>query len=320
MAAAEPGRIVEHRGRVMGSEFHLQARGVDPIALHMAEADLQRLESLWTRFSTDSDIGRLNAAHGIPVEVAPETIMLVTAMIDAWHRTDGRYDPSVLRALVGWGYGASRVDPSRSTVLPPPGSRPASFGEVRVDEARGTITLPLGMAIDAGGIGKGLAADMAVDGLLAAGAEGALAAVGGDLAMAGAGPLADGWLVEVERPNPEEGILCALTVSHGGVATSSTRSRRWEVAGSAQHHCIDPSTGAPSDTDLAAVTVFAPTGWEAEVHATAALIAGSAESIEHLRRHGLTGIATTVDGRILRTDDLRDLEMNASPEPARSSR
>ena len=58
------------------------------------------------------------------------------------------------------------------------------------------------------------------------------------------------------------------------MATSSTRSRRWIHDGAIRHHVIDPASGAMSDTDLAAVTVIARSGWLAEAHATAAILAG----------------------------------------------
>jgi thiamine biosynthesis lipoprotein len=70
------------------------------------------------------------------------------------------------------------------------------------------------------------------------------------------------------------------------------------------HHLLDPRTGLVAATDLAAVTVVAPTGWQAEVHATAAILAGSAGALDHLHRHHLSGLVTLTDGEILATADL----------------
>ena len=122
--------------------------------------------------------------------------------------------------------------------------------------------------------------------------------------MAGAPPEPTGWRVEVEHPDAAAGALCTLAVSGGGVATSSTRSRRWVAAGRSHHHLIDPATGAESTTDLASVTVFAQSGWLAEAHATAAILAGSEGVLDELERHRLTGIAVTHDGLLLATPDI----------------
>jgi thiamine biosynthesis lipoprotein len=166
-----------------------------------------------------------------------------------------------------------------------------SLDDMEIDPSTNTVVLPAGLALDPGGIGKGLAADLAVARLMTAGASGALVEIGGDLAMAGTAVDEAGWLVNVEWPDPADGVLCSVAIGWGGVATSSTRSRRWLVDGVERHHQIDPSTEHCSTTDLDAVTVIAPTGWLAEVHATAALSTGSAGAVGYLDGHGLSGIA-----------------------------
>jgi thiamine biosynthesis lipoprotein len=99
------------------------------------------------------------------------------------------------------------------------------------------------------------------------------------------------------------------------VATSSTRSRRWWHEGAEQHHVIDPWTGAPSTTDLWSVTVVARSGWLAEAHATAALLAGSDHVIDYLDSNMLSGVAVVDDGRVLATEDLSRLERSPSMAP-----
>ncbi|MEZ5264797.1 MAG: FAD:protein FMN transferase [Acidimicrobiales bacterium] len=128
-------------------------------------------------------------------------------------------------------------------------------------------------------------------------------------------PALDGGPDAVGGPGP--GVLVTLSVSGGGVATSSVRSRRWQVGDEQRHHVIDPRTGHPSDTDLAAVTVFARSGWQAEAHATAALLRGRDGALDHLHGHGLDGIAIDRDGRVLTTDALRHLDgLRPAPAPA----
>jgi len=162
------------------------------------------------------------------------------------------------------------------------------------------------VALDPGGIGKGLAADLAVGHLLSLGAAGALVSIGGDLAAQGDPPDEGGWIVAIEDPLAAPNIVCTLLVDGGGVATSSTRSRRWVRHGEECHHAIDPRHRAQSLTDLAAVTVIARSGWLAEAHATAALLAGSADVLDYLELNDLSGVATTWFGGVLATSDLAD--------------
>ncbi|MDO8390046.1 MAG: FAD:protein FMN transferase [Actinomycetota bacterium] len=291
----------------MACELHVMTVGAPEGAVAEAVALLDRLEGLWSRFLPSSDITRLNLADGFPTAVAPETFMLLQTMQEAHRLTAGAFDPSVLRALVAHGYGASRADAAQHTVLAESAAESSRFSDVDVDPLSELVTLPKGLAIDAGGIGKGLAADLAVVALLSRGAAGALVSIGGDLAMAGESPLSDGWVVEVEHADPAAGVLCRFAVSGGGVATSSTVSRRWTTDGAARHHVIDPATGRQSTTDLACVTVIGRSGWSAEAHATGALLTGSAGAIEYLLQHQASGVVQTTSGHVLLTPDLQGL-------------
>jgi thiamine biosynthesis lipoprotein len=189
----------------------------------------------------------------------------------------------------------------------------ASLHDLHLDPVANTVRVPPGLVIDPGGIGKGLAADLAVDRLLDEGVDGAMVEIGGDLATAGTPVDPAGWRVDVEHPDPDDGLLCRLAISGGGVATSSVSSRRWTRDGVERHHQIDPRTTTCSTTDLTAVTVIAPAGWLSEVHATAALSAGSAHVVAYLDGHGLSGIAvaTTPTGeRTWTTRDFDDVELD----------
>lgn len=294
----------------MASDVHIVVTDPEPGEIEDAQRFLERLEMLWSRFIRTSDITRLNACAGAPVEVAAETLTLIAAMVEACELTGGRYDPGILPTLISNGYATSRIDPSRTTMISDSTRwQPGSILGVAFDADRSCVALPAGCALDPGGIGKGLAADLSVARLLARGARGALVSIGGDLAMAGDAPQPDGWMLGVERADPADGLLCTLAVNGGGVATSSTISRRWELDGILRHHLIDPATGRQSTTDLAAVTVIADTGWAAEAYATAALLAGSDHVVDYLACRGLSGLAIVADGAVLVTDDIRALKL-----------
>jgi thiamine biosynthesis lipoprotein len=206
-------------------------------------------------------------------------------------------------------------DPTAASV----GTTAPTMAGIEIDATAGTITLPVGLAIDPGGIGKGLAADLAVEHLLALGASGALVSIGGDMMMRGTPPphIGDSWPIAIQHPLRPHTRVCTLAVNAGGVATSSTQSRRWVHDGEQRHHVIDPDRSWPSTTDLASVTVVARAGWLAEVHATAALLAGSHHAIGYLDANELSGVAVTTAGDVLATSDLDLLTDEFVPEGAR---
>jgi thiamine biosynthesis lipoprotein len=242
-----------------------------------AEELVAGYEARWSRFCRSSDIARANAAGGRPVEVSDETMLAVTAALDARRRTGGRYDPTVLRAVEAAGYdrdfAAVAARAALGAVVPAEGQPAAA--DVAVDLEAGTVAVGDGAGLDLGGIGKGLAADLVAGALLLArGVRGVLVNLGGDLRAAGGAPTDAGWGVAIDDPHRPATTLATLALVDGGVATSSTRRRRWATPHGERHHVVDPTTGSPAAGSLASATVLAATAAEAEVLATAALVAG----------------------------------------------
>lgn len=295
MAAAE-----QREARAMASTVRVVVVDGPPGSTSRAVAHIRDLERCWTRFAPTSDTARLNTAGGRPVVVHPSTLVLVSALVEGWRLTAGRFDPSTLPALVAAGYGASIDDPTRTTALPPEAIVGADLALVEVDPSACTVRLPPGAVLDPGGLGKGLAADLAVERLLAEGAAGALVSIGGDLAVAGTPPSGGSWSVAVDDPSRAGHPLVALHVDAGGIATSSTLSRRIGPGGR-DHHVIDPVTARPLATDVASATVVAPTAWRAEALATATLVGGSQDAVAYMEGQGVDGVVVTLGGQVLAT-------------------
>jgi thiamine biosynthesis lipoprotein len=273
---------------IMGTQAHLITVHGEPELLDEARDRLVDLHAKWTRFEPTSEVSRINAA-GEPTEVSPETVLLVGLAVTAWAWTSGRYDPSVLPALLAAGYNRDfgRLDASSVTAGDP--SPGVGCSGVEVNAERMTVRIPPGTALDFGGIAKGLAADLIVADLLDGGAIGACANIGGDLRAAGVSPQRGGWLVGVEHPQGHFLTDC-LRVREGAVATTSRTKRRWGPAASHLHHVIDPITGRPARTRVQSVTVVADEGWYAEALAKAAFLAGPEQGAQVLTSAGASGI------------------------------
>lgn len=257
---------------------------------------VHELEARWSRFSAASEVSRLNAATGTALAVGRDTVRLVEAMVRAWHATDGAFDPTLLSPLVGLGYAASRDDETKRTSLASGWNDRGPVAEILVDRAAGAVRLPRGTAIDPGGIGKGLAADLVADELIDAGAFGALVEIGGDLAVRGSSPSRTGWPVGVA--DPFGGAPAHLVeLAAGAVATSSSRFRTWSVGGRHRHHLLDPRTLQPTATDVVACTVIAGTAAWAEAFTKVAFVEGADVALDRYEQLGLAARVTTGDGR-----------------------
>lgn len=266
----------ERRFRVMGSDAHVLVVGGHVHLADDAAARLGDLERRWSRFLLDSEISKCNALARRPVVVSAETVRLVSLAVAGWRLTNHTFDPTVLTSVCDAGYDRDFPDAvQRASTHIPPRARPATgCAGIVCDERRRTVTLPPGVQFDPGGIGKGLAADIVTEELLAAGAAGALVSVGGDVRVRGESPVGSTWTFGVDDARHPGAELLRLGLHDGAVATSSRLQRRWQTQTGAAHHLIDPSTGAPAVTPLVAVSAVTRDGWWAEVVAKAVLIGG----------------------------------------------
>jgi thiamine biosynthesis lipoprotein len=282
----------------MGTTAHVVVMGDSRLA-SLARARIDELESRWSRFLPSSEVTRLNANHGAPMTVSSDTFALVASAVDAWRATGGRFDPTVLGDVVRAGY-----DRSFPMVLRHP-QRGISFlradcGGIIMNRATSTIALPSWVGFDPGGIGKGLAADLVVAELLAAGADGACVNIGGDLRVEGLGPNDGRWVVHIEDPGNDE-TIAAIAIAAGGVATSTVAKRTWVAGGTTAHHVIDPATGEPLLSALVSATALARTAAGAEVAATAALVSPPSQALAGMTDLGCDGVVTDSHGQHKRT-------------------
>jgi thiamine biosynthesis lipoprotein len=153
--------------------------------------------------------------------------------------------------------------------------------------------MPSGVTFDAGGIGKGHAADLTAALPMTAGADGALVNLGGDLRVIGSPPTPEGWVVNVADPFDSQRELLRVAMPQGAVATSSRLLRRWQTTTGGAHHLIDPATGRPANTDTVAVTVIAGEEWWAEALTKALFLTGP-DGLHEI--DGVQAVVVTADG------------------------
>jgi thiamine biosynthesis lipoprotein len=258
-------------------------------AMAAIEPVLAEIDQACSRFRSDSDLERVNRSPGRPVVVSRCLLDAVLVALHAARRTGGAVDPTIGQALVLLGYDRtfSELDPSSAGPTRPVFARVPGWEKVKVDRKASTITIPAGTRLDLGATAKAWAADRAAAAGAAAAACGVLVSLGGDVAMAGPAP-EGGWIVQVsdwcgDELSPELG---SVSVTGGGIATSSTTVRRWEADGEERHHLVDPSTGLSAEVVWRTVSVAAGSCVDANVAATAAIVKG-AGAVDWLRSTGL---------------------------------
>ncbi len=110
-----------------------------------------------------------------------------------------------------------------------------------------------------------------------------------------------GWLIGIEDPFDRSATIASVRIPWGAVATSSRAKRRWVTDDEERHHLIDPHTGEPSTTDVAACTVIGGECWLAESFAKAAVLAGVGPGLELVSESGLEALMVDARGNLHRT-------------------
>jgi FAD:protein FMN transferase len=266
-----------------------------PAARHRTRMILEDVDRTCSRFRPDSDLSRANAAAGHWVDVDPVLVAAVRVAVEAARLTGGLVHPLLGRPLVSLGYDrdfGSLVD--RGSVTPLAAPRLDAWRELAVDED--AVRVPAGTALDLGATGKAFAADLVADMLATELSGPALVSVGGDVAVTG--PVEDGWPVRVSERPGGPGVVVRL--ERGGLATSSTRVRRWSRAGTTYHHVLDPRTGMPASGRWRTATCVGETAAGANAASTAALVLG-VEAPSWLSGHGVSARLVDAQGLVRRT-------------------
>lgn len=241
-----------------------------------------------TRFTTSSELTRLNVDPRPAVPVRPTLSMVLDWARSAEGLTDGIVDIALLDARLAaeglFDQAALRTASASAA------SRSWSLERCRLG---GVVRRPAGLRFDLDGVAKGWIADRAL-GLLDRHPV-AVVDADGDVAVR-LGPGAR-FRIGVADPRRSSFDLAVLELAgpdergeaRYGLATSGTSVHRWIRAGQVAHHLIDPRTGWPARTDIVQATVLAGSARQAEALAKTAVILGSEEAFAMLDRPGVEG-------------------------------
>lgn len=239
--------------------------------VEIAAQEALRIERKFSRYRTDNLVHEINHAEGRPVAVDEETALLLDYAATCWETSEGLFDitSGVLRRI--WIFdGGTRV-PGRKAV----DECLERVGWQRVTWQDHTLTMPAGMEIDLGGIGKEYAVDRAAGLIAAKTASSFLVNFGGDLFAGGLRRGNRTWGVGIDDPTRTgKAALYRLDVARAGLATSGDARRYLQWHGKRLGHILNPRTGWPVADAPRSVTVVARTCLEAGTISTLAYLQG----------------------------------------------
>ncbi len=225
--------------------------------------DLAGLSAALDRGSPTSELSRLDAAASDSlVECSPALWSALAAALAVAQESDGTYDPTALPLERAWDEsGTARPDPAALNRA----RECSGWRLLHLEPGARAVRFPrVGMALDLGGVGPGVALDRALDSLRAGGMRRARLELGEvTAAFADEG---DGWGLLVPDPLEPGRVLLHLYVRQAAVATFGPRSRT-----------LDPRSGMPVFSD-ASVTVVARSAARAQALARALWVMGRSDA------------------------------------------
>ncbi|WP_149194917.1 FAD:protein FMN transferase [Luteimonas suaedae] len=279
-APSADNAIADLGGETMGTTWRvrLSASRTRPLRpLHDGiQARLDAVVAQMSPWEPDSDISRYNRApadtwHALP----PAFLIVLQAALEIATISDGAFDPTLGPLVDLWGFGPDGAHPR----VPGPAALDAvrphcGWRRLELDASGTRLRQPGGLRLDLSAIAKGFGVDVVTAYLCAAGIDGALVEVGGELRGLGRRPDGERWRVLVEPIADADEAPCVLPLDGCAVATSGDGWHRFEHDGRRYSHSIDSRSGAPVADAAAAVTVVAGDAMRADAWSTALTVLG----------------------------------------------
>lgn len=261
-AMASPCEIlVETEDRTLAAEL-----------LDIGAGEAWRIEKKFSRYRNDNVVHQINNSGGQPVTVDSETAHLLDFAQTLFELSDGMFDitSGVLRHA--WTFDGGNHIPDKTRIAP----LLSRVGWNKASWQNPQLTLPEGMQIDFGGIGKEYAVDRAALLIKAQSNVPCLVNFGGDLVITQARANGVPWHIGIESiVSPQQSSGHVLQLQRGALATSGDTRRYLLKDGVRYGHILNPKTGWPIADAPRSVTVSAATCTEAGMLSTLGMLQGN---------------------------------------------
>ncbi|MDO8541327.1 MAG: FAD:protein FMN transferase [Opitutaceae bacterium] len=297
LPAAEP---IALSGRAMGTTWSVRflppATPLDSQTVsHRVPERLEQLEQQFSTYRATSEISRFNAADTREwIPVSTEFARVAAEARQLSELTQGAFDATVAPLVRLWGFGPDGRAAGRPTRLEISAARRHvdwRAVEIRSEPPALRKKDPL-LTVDFSSIAKGFTSDQVGELLRSLGATNYIVQVGGDVKAEGRGPGGEsGWRTGIEVPRPDaRAIACVVELSGEAVSTSGDYRNFFTAGGRRYGHIIDPRTGEPVSSTLAAVSVIESSCARSSGLATALFVLGPDEGFRLASRERIAAL------------------------------
>lgn len=250
----------------------------------LACREAKRIESKYSRYRSDSVISLINQSHGAPVSIDEETFRLLSFADTCYQLSEGMFD--ITSGVLGkvWRFDGSDRLPDDADIH----RLLDAIGWQRIDLTPQTVTLPVGMQLDVGGIGKEYAVDRVASMIVERFVNVSVVVnFGGDIQVTHRRLNDKPWFIGIENPLKQAQGDTLVKIFQGGLATSGDARRYLLKDGKRYSHILNPKTGYPVNNPPRSVSVAAESCTQAGLLATLAMLQGDNAEV-FLKEQGMT--------------------------------
>jgi thiamine biosynthesis lipoprotein len=292
------GALTRFAGPTMGTGYRVsvaaQLTQKETEALRAGvESALDRVDTLMSTYRAESELSRFNASGvGDWTDLSTDTATVIAEALRAGSLSGGGFDLSVGPLVDLWGFGSGDRNGVPSDEAIADATARTGPGALQFDRGRGVLgKTRSGLRVDLCGVAKGHAVDLVAAHLDAAGFDGYLIDVGGELKARGRKSDGSPWTVGIERPVAgRRRVQRVIALDDGSIATSGDYRNFFERDGRRYSHTIDPRSGYPVQHNLASVSVLSPVAMSADALSTAMMVLGPEEGLDLAQRLDLPAL------------------------------
>ncbi|MBQ7011986.1 MAG: FAD:protein FMN transferase [Clostridia bacterium] len=190
-----------------------------------------------------------------PVKVDPRLLDFLEYAKELYTLTNGEMNIAMGAVLKLWHDCRTEANDGGEKRLPDEAelaeaAKHTDINSIVINREEGTVyfTDPM-LRIDVGAVGKGYTVEKAAEALIAAGVDGYVLNVGGNVRCIGTRPSGKGWSTGITNPDKESGepFVCRVELKNVSCVTSGNYERYYEVDGVRYHHVIDKDTLMPAE-------------------------------------------------------------------------
>jgi len=220
--------------------------------INTAMNTILEVETKLNAYSKNSEISLINSNASIKhVNISDITKKVLQTSIEVAEITNGLFDPTIgalTQKTYGFGTKSMNIPPLQKIKY---AQKKVNYKNIELN-ANSAYLKEKNMALDLGAIGKGYAAQLAIETLKKLGASSALVSVGGEIVCYG-----QNFKIAVSHPR-EKKHLCIITTKKEQTSISTSGDYERYITDYDTHHILNPKT-ATQNNDYASLTLISTT-------------------------------------------------------------